>query len=72
MKNQKGEIVLGVVVISFMLGVFSSVIIPSAYYDANKADGCPEYVEDTTKGQRQICYAEKAANDVGMTLQPKA
>lgn len=68
MNKMKGEIIIGAAIVAFMYGVFASVIIPSAYYDANKADNCPEYIQDTTKSQRKACYAEKKANSVGMTI----
>ena len=70
MKKQKGEFVLGVIIISLMFGAFGITAIPSVYYDQNKAENCPEFIEDTTKDQRQVCYAEKMANDVGMTIKP--
>ena len=70
MRKQKGEFVLGAMIIGLMWGAIASVVIPSAYYDENKAESCPEFVEDTTKDQRQICYAEKLANGVGMTVKP--
>ena len=71
MKKQEGEVVLGVIVISFMFGVFTAVVAPSAYYDSNKAEVCPDNIQDTTKKQREYCYAEKSANDIGMTLTEK-
>ena len=71
MKKQKGEVVLGVVLVGFVLGVIASVAVPTAYYDNNKADVCPDNIQDTTKELREYCYAEKSANDIGMTLTEK-
>ena len=71
MKKQKGEVVLGVVLLGFIFGVIASVGAPIMYYEKNKADVCPDNIQDTTKKQREYCYAEKSANDIGMTLTEK-
>ena len=71
MKKQKGEIILGAALVAFLFGIMVAVVVPDATYQARRAESCPEERWDTTREQREICYAEKHANDVGMTLTEK-
>ena len=64
----KGEMLIGLAVVMFGWGVITAIVAPDAYYQANKAESCPDERWDATKSQREVCYAEKQANEVGMTL----
>lgn len=68
MKNQKGEIVLGAVLIAMAWTAIFTIAAPDAYYQINKAESCEPDYSETKSSERKVCYAEKHANDVGMTL----
>ena len=69
--KQKGEILVAALIVAFISGVFATLIIPSATYDAKKADDCPEYREDTNKDQREYCYLKKDADEAGYKIKKK-
>ena len=71
MKKQKGEIATGAAIVFFLWGLFTAIIVPDAYYDANKGAECPEKLQDTTKDQRELCYVQKDADEIGYKVVEK-
>ena len=71
MKKMKGEIALGFAIVMLMWGAFAALAVPDAYYQANKAESCTDDYYETTKSQRQECFVEKDANEIGKTLVDK-
>lgn len=71
MKKQKGEIALALAAVIFAWGAFAALVIPDVYYGKNRAEDCPVDYHETTRSQRQECYVEKDANDIGKTLVDK-
>lgn len=71
MKNQKGEMLIGLAVVMLAWGAIAAIAIPDVYYGKNKADNCPSDYHETTRSQRKECYVEKDANEIGMTVVEK-
>ena len=71
MKRMKGEIALGFAVVMLMWGAFAALAVPDVYYGKNRAEDCPVDYHETTRSQRQECYVEKDANEIGKTLVDK-
>ncbi len=71
MRKMKGEILIGLAVVMFMWGTFAAIVVPDAYYHANKSELCPDDRAETTKSQREVCYVEKDAHEIGKKLVDK-
>lgn len=71
MRKMQGEMLIGFAFVMFMWGAFAAIVVPDAYYHANKSELCPVDRAETTKSQREVCYAEKDANEIEKALVDK-
>lgn len=71
MRKIKGEMLIGLAVVMFMWGTFAAIIVPDAYYHANKSEPCPDDRAETTKSQREVCYVQKDAHEIGKEIVDK-